>query len=145
LLFFSLLRIIIRLSSQCGLVDMEKIDNLAMLSVGRGVGFAALGIATFMIGLSADLAMSLKSGGILALITSLTLFMKGLRAPRHNYKHTELWVMLNPDDRPNAAVAQGMIGEALKRTYLSFALHAALVAGGFLFLSLLVTTAIALR
>jgi hypothetical protein len=124
---------------------MQKIEELALLSVGRGVGFAALAIATFMIGLSSDLAMSLKAGGILSLITSMTLLAKGLRAPRHHYKHTELWVLLSPADRPEAHVAQNLIGDALRRTYFNFAFHAALVAGGLLFLSLLLTAAIALR
>ncbi len=124
---------------------MEKIQNLALLSVGRGVGFAALAIAVFMVGMSSDLPLSLKAGGILSLITSLTLLMKGLRAPSHNYKRTELWIMLNPDERPSAEVAQDLIGEALKRTYLNFSLHAAMVAGGLLFLSLFISTAMSLR
>ena len=124
---------------------MEKIHNLALISVGRGVGFAALAIAVFMVGMSADPLACFQAGGILSLITCMTLVMKGLRAPHHNYKHTEVWIMLNPDERPSAAVAQNMIGDALKRTYLNFALHSAFVAGGLLFLSVMLRAAATIR
>jgi hypothetical protein len=124
---------------------MERVNALALLSVGRAVGFAALGIGTFMLGLSADLLTCLRAGGILTLITSLTLLMRGLQAPRRNYKRTEVWIMMDPEERPNAAIAQDIIGDALKRTYLNFALHSALVSGGLLFLSLLMQGAAAMR
>ncbi len=124
---------------------MERVSQLALLSVSRGVGFAALAIGTLMVGLSSDLLTCLRAGGILTLITSTLLFMFGLQAPSRNYKQTEVWIMLNPDERPSAAVAQNMIGDALKRTYLNFALHSSLIAGGLLFLSLLIQAAMVLR
>jgi hypothetical protein len=114
---------------------MQKVEQLAMLSVSRAVGFGALAIGTLMIGLSADLLNCLKAGGILSLIMSLVLLMKGFQAPQRDYRRTEVWIMLNPDDRPSAAVAQDMIGDALKRTYLTFAFHAAIVSGGLLLLT----------
>jgi hypothetical protein len=142
---FFLRCIIIRLWSQSGSIAMERVSQLALLSVSRGVGFAALAIGTLMVGLSSDLLTCLRAGGILTLITSTLLFMFGLQAPSRNYKQTEVWIMLNPDERPSAAVAQNMIGDALKRTYLNFALHSSLIAGGLLFLSLLIQAAMVLR
>ena len=124
---------------------MRRLEELAVISVGRGVGFAALAIATFMIGLSADLLACLQAGGILSLITCFTLLLKALRAPRQHYKRTEVWIMMNPEERPHSAVAQDLIGETLRRTYLNFAMHAALVAGGLLFLSLMVQAAAVIR
>ena len=120
---------------------MQKVEELALISIGRGVGFAALGIGTLMLGLSADLLNCLKAGGILTLMTSLVLLMKGFRAPQKDYKRTEVWIMLAPAERPSATVAQGMIGEVLKRTYLTFAFHAALISGGLLVLATLLSLA----
>lgn len=120
---------------QAEAIAMQKAEELALISVSRAVGFAALAIGTLMIGLSADLLNCLKAGGILTLMTSLILLMKGLRAPQRDYRRTEVWIMMSPDDRPSAAVAQGVIGEALKRTYLTFALHLAAVSGGLFLLA----------
>lgn len=117
-------------------IAMQKVEELALISVSRAVGFAALAIGTMMIGLSSDLLNCLKAGGILTLLTSFILLLKGLRAPQRDYRKTEVWIMLNPNDRPHAAVAQGMIGEVLKRTYLTFAFHLATVSGGLLLLAM---------
>jgi hypothetical protein len=76
---------------------MERVNELALISVGRAVGFTALAIGTFMVGLAADLLTCLRTGGILTLITALILLMRGLQAPRRNYKQTEVWIMLNPE------------------------------------------------
>jgi hypothetical protein len=117
-------------------IAMQKVEELALISVSRAVGFAALAIGTLMVGLSSDLLNCLKAGGILTLITSLVLVMKGVKAPQRDYKRTEVWIMMNPDDRPSANVAQEMIGEALRRIYFTFALHAAFISGGLLLLAM---------
>jgi hypothetical protein len=108
---------------------MQKVDELALISIGRGVGFAALGIATLMLALSWDIMSCMKAGGILTLMTSLTLLMKAYRAPLRDYRRTEVWIMMAPAERPSDAIAQGLIGEALQRTCLLFALHTSGVAG----------------
>ena len=116
---------------------MRRLQEVAWVSIARACGFAALAIGTFMFGLSGDALMSFRAGGILTLITSLILLVRGLQAPTRPYKRTEVWLMLEPKDRPQAALAQTVIGETLKHTYLTFALHSALIAGGMLLLSLL--------
>jgi len=116
---------------------MHRLQEMAWVSIARGCGFAALAIATFMFGMAGNVPASLRAGGILTLITSLILLAKGLRAPNRPYKRTEVWIMLAPEDRPQPALAQTLIGETLKHTYLTFALHSALIAGGMLLLSLL--------
>ena len=107
---------------------LDRIERAAHLSVARGCGFAALAILTFFVGLSFDLRMAFKSAGILALLTSAVLLLKAQVARSRPYKRTELWVMLNPAERPQAAIAQQVIGTVLRETYLYFALHAAVVA-----------------
>jgi hypothetical protein len=116
---------------------MHRLQQMAWVSIARACGFAGLGIATLMFGLSGNLPMSFRAGGILTLITSLVLLIRGLQAPNRPYKRTEVWLMLQPEDRPQAALAQTLIGETLKHTYLTFAFHSALIAGAMLFLSLL--------
>jgi hypothetical protein len=138
-------RIIFQATLQADANAMQKVEQLALLSVSRAVGFGALAIGTLMVGLSADLLNCLKAGGILSLIMSLILLMKGLRAPQRDYKRTEVWIMLSPDDRPSAAVAQDMIGEALKRIYLTFAFHAVIVSGGLLLLAMALSLSAAIR
>jgi hypothetical protein len=116
---------------------MQRLQELAWVSVARGCGFTALAIVTFMIGLAGNVPVSLKAGGILCLITSIVLLTRAYQAPNRPYKRTELWLMLEPENRPQAAMAQTLIGEALKQVYLTFAFHAALIAGGMLTVALL--------
>jgi hypothetical protein len=106
---------------------LPRIEHLAHVSVARGCGFAALGIATFMLGLSGDMVSSLKSGGLLSLFVCLVLLLKAGLSGRRSYKNTEVWLMLSPRERPSEAEAQQMIGDALRGSCLRFALHAARV------------------
>lgn len=120
---------------------LQRIEQTAHISVARACGFAALAIFTFMVGLSGDMVSSLKAGGFLSLITSVILLLKAGFAARRPYKRTEVWLMLAPQDRPNSAIAQQIIGTALREAFLHFALHAAsaaaLLLGGAVLLSLL--------
>ena len=116
---------------------VNAIEDAAETSVARGCGFAALGIVTLMVGLSDQMYLACKAGGILTLGTCLILIIRGLTAPRIPYKSTEVWVMLTSDERPLAAVAQQVIGNTLRAVYIRFALHAAIVSLVLLGLSLL--------
>jgi hypothetical protein len=107
---------------------IDRIEHLAHVSVARGCGFAALGILTFFVGMSADITAALKSAGILSLLTSSILLAKAQLAPNRPYRNTEVWVMLKPAERPNAAIAQGIISRVLREAYLRFAKQAALLA-----------------
>ena len=105
---------------------LERIEQVAHFSVGRGCGFAAIGILTFFVGLSFDLALALKSAGVLGLIVCFVLLGKAQRARTQPYKRTEVWILLKPPERPRAEIAQQLIGTVLRETYFSFALHAAI-------------------
>lgn len=106
---------------------LESIEEQAEICVARACGFAALAIFTFMLGLSWDLALACKTGGVLVLAVSLILIVKGLRAADRPVRKTELWMTLEPNLRPNAVVAQRVLGAILRTCYLRFALHAASV------------------
>lgn len=116
---------------------MDKIDQLAHASVARGCGFAMLAIATFMIGLSGNFAIALRAGGYACLLMCFTLMMMGWRAQSIPYKNTELWLILEPSDRPQPAVAQAIIATARREALLNFALHSAWLAAVLLVMAVL--------
>lgn len=107
---------------------MQKIDQLAHASVARGCGFAMLAIATFMVGLSAEFALALRAGGLGCLLMTFVLIAMSWRAGSTPYKHTELWLMLEPGERPQPAFAQMIIGNARRQAFLDFALRSAWLA-----------------
>ena len=116
---------------------MEKIDELAHASVARGCGFAMLAIATFMVGLSGEFATALRAGGFACLLMCLVLLAMGWRAQATPYKQTELWVMLEPMERPQASIAQSIISTARREALLDFALRSAWLAAALLILAVL--------
>lgn len=111
---------------------IDRIEHLAHVSVSRACGFAALAILTFFIGMSGDLVVALKSAGYLSFMASAVLLLKAGYAQRQPYRRTELWLMLKPAERPDAAVAQRLISAALRDAYLRFARQAALLSSLFL-------------
>lgn len=119
----------------------DAIQAAAEVSVARGCGFAALAIVTLMVGLSDQMYLACKAGGILALGACGILGVRGYSAPSFSYKRTEVWLMLAEKDRPPAAIAQMLIGGTLREVYLRFAVHAAIVAACLFGFSLLLQLA----
>jgi hypothetical protein len=115
---------------------IQTIEELAEVSIARGCGFAALAIATLVVGLSWDVVLAAKTGGLLALLVCGVLVGKAWRALGRPVAKTELWLMLNRSERPSAANAQRIIGSVLRTCYLRFALHAACLSACLLALSL---------
>lgn len=106
---------------------MEAIENAAYVSVGRACGFAGLGIFCLIFGLSFDPPFAARTGGTLCLGVAAILAAYALRARTRPYKRTELWLILPREARPPAEIAQRIIGEILRETYLWFARQAAVV------------------
>lgn len=115
---------------------MRRVEQLAELSVARGCGFAMIAIVTMMVGLSADVRAALLAGGYLSLMTCLVLALRGWGSRQRPYKRTEVWVMMAPDERPPAGVAQRVIGAALRDAYLLYAMRAATIGAILLSLAL---------
>lgn len=122
------------------MLEHRKLDQLAHLSVARGSGFAALAIATVIFGLSGHMATAFKIGGVLMLLCCLVLLLKAAYASRRRYRDTELWVLLEPEDRPAKAIAQRIIATVMRQKYLTFAHYFALGAVALLAGSLLLST-----
>lgn len=116
---------------------MERITQLAELSVGRGCGFALIAIMTMVVGMSSHMPSAFAVGGVACLIGSLVLLLLAWRIEHANYKRTELWLMLTPAERPPGQSAKQLITAALRRAYFWFARQAALLAAGLLVCSLL--------
>ncbi len=102
---------------------LERIESIAAHSVARGCGFAMIAIGTTMVGLSYDPVQSLQIGGILSLLTTLVLLGKALNASRKHYRDTEVWLLLQPNERPAATIAQSVLGRVLRGVYLNFAYY----------------------
>jgi hypothetical protein len=106
----------------------DDIRRHAELSVRRGCGFALMAIATVMVGFSGEPWIAVRAGAVFVTIAALVLAWKGWGARTRNYRHTEVWLMIEeapalPRDR-----LQTMIGGALADTYFSYARQAAYIA-----------------
>lgn len=106
----------------------SRIEQKAELSVARGCGFGAIAILTLMVGTIANPSQAFQMGGLATLVTCFILLLKANLAPRMPYKRTEVWLLLDKSDRPQAPVAQQVIGTVLREVYLRFALYAARLA-----------------
>ncbi|MGE0231091.1 MAG: hypothetical protein AB7O39_09525 [Flavobacteriaceae bacterium] len=78
-----------------------------------------------MIGLSYDMLAAARAGGVCVSLLTVFLLIRSYRAARVNYKRTELWLMLDAQDRPPAAYAPWAVATALRDAYLRFAQYAA--------------------
>lgn len=105
----------------------NPIENAAYVSVGRACGFAGLAIFCLVIGLSFDARLAALVGSMLSIMLCLVLLAFARRAPYRDYKSTEIWLILQPGDRPQADVAQRLIGGTLRNVYLWFAQQTAVI------------------
>jgi hypothetical protein len=107
---------------------MEAIERAAHISVGRACAFCGLAIFCFMVGFSYEPHLSARVGGSFALVMALVLWAKAWLARAKPYRQTEIWLILDEKDRPPDTVAQNMIGNVLRQTFLIYANYAATMA-----------------
>ncbi len=111
---------------------MDRIRYFAELSVLRALGFAGLGLATLLLGLSFDPLLALRTAAVVLGIVGLVLVLKALNASHRNYRRTELWILLGREIEFPEHRAQQILGGVLKDTYARYArlvLSGAAVAG----------------
>ncbi|MPZ30866.1 MAG: hypothetical protein GEV13_07675 [Rhodospirillales bacterium] len=106
----------------------DDIRRCAELSVRRGCGFALMAIVTAMVGFSGEPWIAIRSGAVFVLIAALILFWRGWRARARDYRHTEVWLMIEDSPALPRERLQAMIGGALAEVYFSHARLAAYVA-----------------
>lgn len=109
---------------------MERIRKLAILSIQRACGFAALGVITLMLGLSPYPDLAFRSGGVLTAAIALVLFTKAKLAPTQNHRHTELWYMLERNPGLPESYAGRVINSILAEEYRRHAEYAGWFAAG---------------
>ena len=120
---------------------MDRIRLAAQTSILRALGFAGLGIGTFMAGLSFEPAMCFGTGAALTGITAAVLWWKGAQAPTRGYRKTETWILLDRNLGLPPERAQEVIGGLLRELYYRYALVASGVAVGFWLTSLAIRAA----
>lgn len=106
----------------------DDIRRHAELSVRRGCGFALIAIFTAMVGFSGEPWIAIRSGAVFMLIAALVLFWRGWHARSRNYRHTEVWLMIEDTPALPRDRLQAMIGGALAEVYFLHAKWAAYVA-----------------
>jgi hypothetical protein len=117
----------------------ETIERLTLISIARGVGFAALAVLCLMVGFASDFVNVLRAGGIGSLLIAVVLLIKAQNTSPETYKRTEVWIMLDPHERPPEDIAPRMVAEArrtilLRWTELSAWISAVFLAGAVLLL-----------
>lgn len=100
---------------------MNQVERAAQTSVARGCGFAALAIFCALIAFSHDPVALLRAGAVLVTGLAVVLAIQAIRARGRPYRETETWLLLDPADRPPAAIAQRAVGTALEDVYHRFA------------------------
>lgn len=107
---------------------MDAIRRAALVSVSRACGFCALGFLCVMLGFAHDPQRSAQAGSLLFFTLALGLIWKAQLARRTNYKKTETWIMLSPEDRPSTDTAQTVLSVILRDVYLLHARYSAVAA-----------------
>ena len=107
---------------------MEQMRRVAYEIVLRACAFASLAIFCVMVGMSFMPRLAFQAGGFLTTIMAFVLVLKAFEARTKKYRRTEMWLYLEPDERPPAAYAQWASATVLRETYLTFALWTSAVA-----------------
>jgi hypothetical protein len=81
-----------------------------------------------MLGFAHDPQRSAQAGSLLFFTLALGLIWKAQLALRANYKKTETWIMLAPEDRPPETTAQTVLSVILRDVYLLHARYSAVAA-----------------
>jgi hypothetical protein len=104
---------------------MDYLRRVAWVSVARGCGFGLLAICTMTIGFINKPGLAFNLMGIGLLLMAVILIVKARNSDSVMYQRTEIWLMLNDDMRPPAAVAQSVISRIRAAVLLEFALMSA--------------------
>ena len=116
---------------------MDRIRLAAEVSIRRGMGFAALAIGVTCLGLSFDVVLALRTAAVTLGMACAILFFKGVQARTRNFRHTEVWILLDRSISLPDAVAQKLIGQVLRETYYRYGEWTLAVAVGVWLISLI--------
>lgn len=114
---------------------VEPIRQVAIVCIGRAVGFGSLAIVLMMASLAFDPALAFRCGAICTLLMAGVLTWKALIADRQPPRMTEVWLYLDERTRPTNERANRVFTAMLRDIYAQFARLALNVACGFFALS----------
>ena len=109
-------------------MDYDAIRQHAEVSVRRGCGFAVIAIFSAMVGTSAEPDICFRLGAGATALMAVILYWRGRKAPTRNFRHTEVWLMIDDPPALPRDRLQSMIGGAQAETYLAHAWIAAWIA-----------------
>lgn len=119
---------------------MDRITELARLSVLRASGFAGIAIMMVIMGSLGDPPAAFRYGAGCLLVLSASMGVYGYRYPRRRrIEETEVWIMLGAEERPEKQVARQLIIVAMRDQLLEKSLIWASVALLFLGISFLLS------
>lgn len=119
---------------------MDRITELARLSVLRASGFAGIAIMMVIMGSLGDPPAAFRFGAGCLLVLSASMGVYGYRYPRRRrIEETEVWIMLSAEERPEKRVARQLIVAAMRDQLLEKSLICASVALLFLGISFLLS------
>jgi hypothetical protein len=107
---------------------MDRFAQFAFSLTLRDASFVALAAVTLMVAFSFDPPLALVIGAHVALIFSLFLLYRVTVLTDERMKRTELWQVLEPDERPRGDVALVLAHDRLEEVLLRFSKTAAGVA-----------------
>lgn len=98
---------------------MERIRRCAEISVGRACAFAMLGILTFVLGMSGEPSLAVRSAAILLSLMAVVLWMKAHSADTVDYRRREVWLLMGrchdlPEERAHVVIS-GVMRDVLDR------------------------------
>jgi hypothetical protein len=117
-------------------LDANRLDELANLSVARGSGFGLLAVFCTMVGLAGYPVIALKTGGVCFMLGASILAAKAARSGVTPYRRTEVWLLLEPHERPPGPAAQSVIARARRDALIRYAMLFAYGAFGCIILGL---------
>lgn len=79
------------------MIEIETLRRFADIVIRRACGFGAIGIVTTMMAFVGQPGLSMQCGAILFGLMAAILAIKAGLAPRHNFKRTELWLMIKKE------------------------------------------------
>lgn len=116
---------------------MEKIQQAAMISIGRAVFFTGFAITMIMFGFAYDYVLALRSGAILTFALAALLIWFAQNVQSRKPENCEAWLLLREDERPEGEAARRVFFSIMHDTYIYFAVCTFAIAVTMLTLSIL--------
>jgi hypothetical protein len=104
---------------------MIHFTRFAIFALARDSMFVLLAVATLMLAFSFEPVLACKIGATLELIFSLVLLLRGFCLTESRFAHSEVWRVLNSDERPVGKFGQQLPQARFEELLLSFAKAAA--------------------